>query len=1177
MANGANRIFVSPGVYTSEKDLTFVSQSVGVTTLGLVGETIKGPAFEPIFINSYDEFTTLFGGLSPEKFVETQIPKYELPYIAKSYLSQSNQLFVTRVLGLSGYDAGPSWSITTVGSVSGSTVASTGSAGFTAQFATSGTNTSYIYTSTTFTTADEYFNALPATLYADIDKTINLLDSSTLPDIRTDVKTFFNDYIANGQFNTVFYWGVIPSGITNSITGAGYTLVSADNRLNSDGTNLNSDINDPWYYGLFDYDSTTSSFVGHSYILYVTTGGTSNLTPTTVDLTTSGASGTSIGVYSYTGCTGASGSFSSITYSNISGDNNIGYVTLDVDMSLSYPTTFVGVDPTFTFTSNCTFTGQQTSLYVTSAPTSISGACLTGFTTATTSFYTASCLNTVSYTGITSGSAITWTATPETTYHDLVVATLRSRGQSTLSSGGPVYNISADTGSNVVFNCSSSTYSSVLSNPFATFGINVTTDLGKSFLFEASMNSSSKNFISKVFGRAPFDKDAASTPLFVEEVYPNLLNQAYLKGGRAGLNCDFLSLPASRFNNSSLSSIGWYMEQYQTPRTPWVVSELRGTKTYRLFKFILISDGNGANREVKISVMNVSLANQEFDVVVRDFYDTDDNPIILEKYTRCSMDPQLNTYIAKKIGTCDGEYELKSSYVMLYMAEEHPTDAVASGFEGYIFRKYTGARNPFLMYKLKYDLAGDVIYNPPFTTTVSTDNNTISSGDKVRKVFLGISDTVGYDADFFEYKGHVTPADVCNDTSGNDWPILTKGFHLDSGATVVLGSPTSPLSGQSIYEVGEGDFTTEPDYGNPYDDIRARKFTFMPYGGFDGWDIYRKYRSNGDQFKLGMIGFRNGACSTNFASGTGDGSFKQISTVKANTDYYAYQDGILTYENPEAVNINVFATPGIDYVNNGQLVNDAIDMIENDRADSLYIVTTPDYNLLVPTSTDVTNRIEPDEAVDNIDNSDIDSNYTATYYPWIQIKDSENNVQVYLPSTGEVVKNIALTDNISFPWFATAGYNRGIVNAIKARKKLTLDNRDTLYKGRLNPIATFSDVGTVIFGNKTLQIRQSALDRINVRRLLLQARKLISAVAVRLLFEQNDQQVRNEFLDLVNPILDSIRRERGLTDFRVVVSNNPDDIDRNQLTAKIYLKPTRSLEFLIVDFIITPTGASFSE
>ena len=253
---------------------------------------------------------------------------------------------------------------------------------------------------------------------------------------------------------------------------------------------------------------------------------------------------------------------------------------------------------------------------------------------------------------------------------------------------------------------------------------------------------------------------------------------------------------------------------------------------------------------------------------------------------------------------------------------------------------------------------------------------------------------------------------------------------------------------------------------------------------------------------------------------------------------------------------------------------DIEDMVENDRADSIYICTTPDTQMFTPTfSPD--DLIYPQEAVDNLVESNIDSNYTCTYYPWVLTRDTVNNTQIYIPATAEVTRNLALTDNIAFPWFAAAGYTRGIVNAVKARKKLTQEDRDTLYKGRINPIATFSDVGTVIWGNKTLQVRESALDRINVRRLLLQARKLISAVSVRLLFEQNDEKVRQDFLDSVNPILDSIRRDRGLIDFRVVVTNTPEDLDRNTMTGKIYLKPTKALEFIDIEFLITPTGASF--
>jgi len=409
---------------------------------------------------------------------------------------------------------------------------------------------------------------------------------------------------------------------------------------------------------------------------------------------------------------------------------------------------------------------------------------------------------------------------------------------------------------------------------------------------------------------------------------------------------------------------------------------------------------------------------------------------------------------------------------------------------------------------------------------------------------------------------------------------------MDSGATVIRGGvgtyiswTGTTLNNKPVFQCGVTSFQKEPTLStDPYKKLRARKWTVIPHGGFDGWDIYRKTRSNTDDYRMGLTGFLNGTCTTTeFPTATGDGSFKKLSSSEANTDYFAYLRAIKTFSNPEAIDINVFATPGINYVDNLGLVNETIDMVEDERADSLYITTTPDYNMFVKNTTDTLNMISPEEAVDGIEDSLIDSNYTATYYPWIQVRDTANNKQIFIPPTAEVMRNIALTDNVAFPWFASAGYTRGVVNAVKARKKLTLDERDTLYVGRLNPIATFSDVGPIIWGNKTLQLKESALDRINVRRLLLQTRKLISAVSVRLIFEQNDDIVRQQFLDLVNPILDSIRRDRGLTDFRVVLSSDPEEIDRNEMSGKIYIKPTRALEYIFVEFLVTPTGASFED
>jgi hypothetical protein len=800
------------------------------------------------------------------------------------------------------------------------------------------------------------------------------------------------------------------------------------------------------------------------------------------------------------------------------------------------------------------------------------------------SFYTSiSVLNNLgsgSFSGSLSGQMFTFSGTAYSEYNDVVVATLRSRGISLYNStsAGPTYQVTGltDVGISTV-----GSYSAITRNPFSTFAITGTTIEGENFSFETSLQNSDSEYITKVFSVSNFAKLRFEVPLFVEEVYQNMLNYSYNKGYIRGINVDLIALPEARGGDTS--SIANNLFQYQSPETPFVVSELRGNKVYNLFKFISISDGDSANVEVKISIMNMSFNNSTFDIMVRDFFDTDANPVVLEKFTNCTMNPDSNSFVAKKIGSSNGEYPLNSAFIMIELSDEFPVDALPCGFEGYIMRDYSGdILSPVPVYKTEYNFPGQVIYNPPFGTTNGGSNVVTSPGDNVRRTFLGFSSSLGVDESFLMFKGFQNNLNHCNVIDGTPWNTKTKGFHMDSGATVVTIGNAFTTSGESSFYVGDASFNSEPTSPeNPYYRLYARKFTLCFAKGFDGWDIYRESRTNGDDFILGATGYLKGACPTSrYPTATGWGAFKNISiggddSDWANTDYYAYQLGIATFANPEATNINVFATSAIDYVNNSNLVEGAINMVQDDRADSVYICTTPDYDMFLPTTTDNLGLIFPTEAVNNLEETGIDSNYTATYYPWILVRDTVNNTQLYIPPTGEVCRNLALTDNIAFPWFASAGYTRGLVNSIKARIKLTQENRDTLYKGRINPIATFSDVGTVIWGNKTLQQADSALDRLNVRRLLLQARKLISAVAVRLLFEQNDEIVRQQFLDSVNPILDSIRRDRGIYDFRVTVSSSPEDLDRNTLTGKIYLKPTKALEFIDIEFLITPAGATF--
>ena len=944
-----NKVFVSPGVYTSELDLTFVAQSVGVTTLGLSGETIKGPAFEPVLITNFDEFKTYFGTTSPEKDGAGN-PKYELPYVAKSYLQESNQLFVTRVLGLTGYKPYKTFGIKTIG-------------GFLLG--------DIVNSETTIMDPTPFNTFTGSTYYAELNTKTSIDGDSVAHYI---LKSFSGTTGNNGIW---FVIGQVPA----------------------------ADIDDA---GL-DYNDEQQS-------------------PMTGEITANS---------NYTANWWN-------TYNN-------------------------GVDEVYSylFVWNGSLNRFDVTKYI----------------------YSATLVN-----------------------DGVLVAALRSRGT---YDNHEVLNLQIK--ENTGFTVNSTTVST---NPLGEFTITTINMDGVEKEATCSLDSTSSKYITKVLGVAPFDKDETDIPLYVHEVYPNTLALMKSRGLVRGLNMDELVY----------HSVGTdFLTDWDTPSSPMVVSEVRGGMVSDLFQVFTVSDGDAANYQVKITIANVDLDSGEFDLVVRDFNDTDDNMALLEKFTRCSMNPEANGYIARKVGTTDGEYPLNSKYIILSMNEGHPTDTIPAGFRGFAADTVGGATLGVVSFKTSYYEAGD------FTGSYDAQGNEVlaARADKAKKTTLGLSSDVTYDIDLFKYKG------VNSDKA-------TQGFHMSVNAGAITGNT---LTG---FEFETTSYDLEGTDKGKLATLANRKFTFAVCGGFDGWDIYRRTRTNTDRYIFGKKTYISG----NTLNG---GVF---STTIPNSDHYAYLKGVETYSNPEAVDINVFATPGINFLDHGSLVTQTIDIIENDRADSLYIINSPNVSTA-------------DEVVGNIDDSGIDSNYSATYWPWIQVRDTDNATQLYIPPTGEVLRNIALTDNVSYPWFAVAGYSRGLVKSIKATKKLTLDERDTLYKNRINPIATFSDTGTIIWGNKTLQVRESALDRINVRRLLLRARKLISAVAVRLLFEQNDDQVRQEFLRLVNPILDAIKKERGLYDFRVTVSNAPEDIDANTLRGKIYIKPTRALEYIDLEFVITPTGASF--
>jgi len=320
----------------------------------------------------------------------------------------------------------------------------------------------------------------------------------------------------------------------------------------------------------------------------------------------------------------------------------------------------------------------------------------------------------------------------------------------------------------------------------------------------------------------------------------------------------------------------------------------------------------------------------------------------------------------------------------------------------------------------------------------------------------------------------------------------------------------------------------------------------------------------------------SGSAGGSFTGGVGS-NFQAQSDIGANKYYNDitstnsqglvgadYTNMISLLANQDDFSFNVIATPGIYYDDYSSQVTTIINNTQV-RGDSIFVLD------LVAWGSTIINAVNQA--------SNLNSSYAATYWPWVRIRDAFANKNVWVPASTMIPGVFAYNDSVSEPWFAPAGINRGgLSTVITAERKVSSTNRDTLYEGNINPIATFPGTGVVVYGQKTLQRRASALDRVNVRRLLIALKSFISQIALGLVFDQNTTATRNNFLAAVNPYLESVQQRQGLFAFKVVMdssNNTPDVIDRNQLIGQIYLQPTKTAEFIYLDFNILPTGATF--
>jgi len=418
-----------------------------------------------------------------------------------------------------------------------------------------------------------------------------------------------------------------------------------------------------------------------------------------------------------------------------------------------------------------------------------------------------------------------------------------------------------------------------------------------------------------------------------------------------------------------------------------------------------------------------------------------------------------------------------------------------------------------------------------------------------------------------------------NTSSGQFSLLIRRGNDINNQKAILETynnlsmDPTAPNYVGKV--IGDTYFTVEsdgPDYYVKTNGNYPRRSAYV-YVESVGTPTPQYFNNDGSvkpQFtgSLPLVGSGSFAAATGKNIENNDAKFNENITA-ANIQGIApagYTQTIALLNNKDDYQFNVISAPGLNGVDHGTQVNSLVALAQN-RTDCLAVIDLIGYNSSV-------NQVTTQA-------SSYDTSYAAAYWPWLQTIDAVTGQTVWAPASTYIPAVYAFTDASADPWFAPAGLVRGALGSVvRAERKLTSGNRDTLYEANVNPIATFPGSGVVVFGQKTLQKRASALDRVNVRRLLIALKSYIVQVSDGLVFEQNTNSTRNNFLAQVNPYLESVQQRQGLYAFKVVMdasNNTPDVIDRNELVGQIYLQPTKTAEFVILDFNVLPTGATFPE
>ena len=598
----------------------------------------------------------------------------------------------------------------------------------------------------------------------------------------------------------------------------------------------------------------------------------------------------------------------------------------------------------------------------------------------------------------------------------------------------------------------------------------------------------------------------------------------YNEGGGYSFTKASASVAAINFTSAetAIAGVNSYTsgKSYKAASTPWVVSQTVNATNSPLFKFHTLSHGNNSNMVCKVSLLAIkkagSVSGQEygsFTVVVRKFDDTDNKVVGLESYANCNLDANSPNYVARRIGDKYKYYQTIGTDSKLVVKGDYGNMSKFVRVEA-----HENCRNG--VYSDQLIPFGNEAYVSPF-----------SSGVYGSYPAAALVTSRSLTTDTKTYYGFNFNETVLNNGMNNYLAPLSDDAGIGYNKTFKL--ETCQVTGSTVGLDAS---------------LSSKRFTLAFQGGFDGVNPATPVKIGND-----------------LSSGN---SFGLSFTNTNASGYLAYKKALDTVSNPDEIDINLVVLPGILSSNASNIVQKVIDVCE-DRGDCFYVF-------------DGVNSISGDSVSTALSQADnYDTNYAAMYYPWIKILDATVNKHLWVPPSVVVPGVIAYNDKVAFPWFAPAGLNRGSLGTVSdVYTRLTHGERDDLYEGKVNPIAVFPGVGVCIWGQKTLQTKPSALDRINVRRLLIKLKKFIASSTRYLVFENNTTATRNRFLNMVNPYMETVQQQQGLYAFKVVMdetNNTPDVVDRNQMKGEIFLQPAKSAEFIIVDFNIMRTGASFEE